>query len=70
MRSGAGRDTSGALHHSCLDGLEVEEDLWSSALDAENVIQDNACQSQITIVPESGPYLICELQYADGYAGF
>ena len=63
MRSGAGRDTSGALHHSYVSGLEVEgEDLWSKAFDAENAIPENAYLSQMIMVPESSRDLIRELR--------
>jgi len=63
VRSGAGRHTSGALHHSYVNGLEVEgEGFWSSAFDAENAIPENAYLSQMTAVPESSRDLIRELQ--------
>ena len=65
MRSGAGRDTSGALHHSYVNGLEVEgEDFWSNAFDAENAIPENAYLSQMTVVPESSRDLIRDLHTA------
>ena len=62
VRSGAGRDTSGALHHSYVNGQEEEEGFWSSAFDAENAIPENAYLSQITVVPDSSRDLICELR--------
>jgi len=65
VRSGAGRDTSGALHHSYVNGLEVEdEELWSNAFDAENAIPENAYLSQMIVVPESSRDLIRELRTA------
>jgi len=63
VRSGAGRDTSGALHHSYVNELEVEgEDFCSNAFDAENAIPENAYLSQMIIVPESSRDLIRELR--------
>ena len=63
VRSGAGRDTSGALHHSYVNSLEAdEEDFWSNAFDAENAIPENAYLSQTIVVPESSRDLIRELR--------
>ena len=62
VRSGAGRETSRALHHSYVNGLEAEEGFWSSAFDAENAIPEKAYLLQITVVPDSTRDLICELQ--------
>ena len=65
MRSGAGRDTSGALHHSYVNGLEVEGEAFSSsAFDAENAMPENAYLSQMIVVPESSSDLTRELQTA------
>lgn len=63
MRSGAGRETSGALHHSYVNGLEAEgEGFWNNAFDAENAIPENAYLSQMIVVPDSSRDLIRELQ--------
>jgi len=65
VRSGAGRDTSGALHHSYVNELEVKgEDFWSNAFDAENAIPENAYLSQMTVVPESSRDAIRDLRTA------
>ena len=61
MRSGAGRHTSGALHHSYVKGLDVEN-FCSSAFDAENAIPENAYLSQMIVVPDSSRDLIFELR--------
>lgn len=67
MRSGAGKDTSGALHHSYVNGVDAEgEDCWSNAFDAENAIPENAYLSQMIVVPESSRDLIRELQTHHG----
>ena len=63
MRSGAGRDTSGALHHLYVSGLEAEgEDFCSNAFDAENAIPENAYLSQMIMLPESSRDSIRELR--------
>ena len=63
MRSGAGRDTSGALHHSYVNGVGVEvEGFCSNAFDAENAIPENAYLSQTIVVPESSRDLIRDLR--------
>lgn len=65
MRSGAGRDTSGALHHSYVNGLEVEGEVFRrNAFDAEKAIPENAYLSQMTTAPESSRELIRELRTA------
>ena len=59
----AGRDTSGALDHLYVKGLDTEEeDFRGSAFDVENAILENAYPSQSIVVPGSSRNLIFELQ--------
>jgi hypothetical protein len=72
VRSGAGKDTSGALHHSYVKGLEDGEDSSINAFEAENAIPENAYLSQMIVVPDSSRDLIFELRAppsrrVDGY---
>jgi hypothetical protein len=50
VRSGAGRGTSGGIHHSYVDELKAEEGFGNTNFDAENGI----------VVPESSRNLTCK----------
>ena len=53
VKLGAGRDTSGAQHHSYVQGLKVvKEGIRCNTFDAENAVPGDAYSSQITVVPD------------------